>query len=341
VTRRRLTLPLLFSSFSFFSSRLSNMCCCTLSTPIFGQVFGLLPPFICVIGALPEYCCYASGFQNVQASRKVALTTRGIKIMTQGRGNLDNNPCDGFDQPGFPFCMRRMDQFYVEQDFEEDGFTVGNFNKTRILYYDQIRSAAVLTGDDQVYQTSVGCCFCCGGKVKAGNRQATKGLYFVRLDIGKLNGPVPDKVMKDGTLFNPVIVGLKDAQRFCAEVNARAAGGRNGSNLVRAAVVGEGQPQMNQTAVPVMGMASIVPAQAASAKGMPVVHASAPPSAVMEMMAAGGGSAAGGSIGGNLVAELEKLKALRDAGALSEEEFRAAKMVAIGGATNGSGSQKL
>ena len=109
-----------------------------------------------------------------------------------------------------------MDQFYVEDDFEEDGYRYGNYRKTRMLYYDQIRSATVLTGRDQVYQLSSGCAACCGTKVEAGE---TVAKVCTLCELILVNRIFTNAARKG--IFNPVIMGLKDATRFCAEVNRR------------------------------------------------------------------------------------------------------------------------
>ena len=322
---------------SITKSRCCNLCCCTLSVPVFGQVFGLLPPFVCVFGAHIEYICASPNFTSVQSSRKVALTTRGVKIRSLPKSDLlESNMCDLYEQ----FSIPRLDQFYVDEDFEEDSNSRGY--KTRVLYYDQIRSASIIEGKEPVYKLKAGCCSICGDKVRANNRASTKGLSFVRIDIGK--GDHPPSLFggsagggRSGAAllkktYNPIIVGLKDAPRFVAEVNKRAAGGANNSGLARAAVVSP----LAIGAQGSMGTVSMVPEAVASpvhanVKAMP----SAPPTQTADV------TGNRGTQGSGLANELTQLKSLHDAGALTDDEFKAAKLAAISRATAGTGGQKV
>ena len=298
--------------------RCFNLCCCVVSVPVFGQIFGLLPPFVCVFGAHIEYLCGASAVRTRQSTRKVALTARGIKIRSQGKAgdNYGEAVCNNFDQPFFPFMLRRMDQFYVDEDFEKDAPQIGKYKYTRMLYYDQIRSATMLGSDDQVYQQGVGCCcWCCGHHVNAKDGATkniagtTRNMSFVRIDIGKEDGPTRDVLQQSGGQYNPVIIGLQDPLRFCDEVNKRARGGQLHGSSVPAQVA----VLLNNT----MAVPTPIPV------AVPVQNLGMGPKT-----SGGGGGGQKGS-GNTLAGQLERLKDLFDSGAIDEDEYTAAKRVAI------------
>lgn len=203
-----------------FVKRCCSQTCFCLSNPVTGVLWSLFP---CIFGPINEICCAYSVFLQRNVSREVALTDRGITVKTlraakkqQRRYRYQDSPTARFHSP--QLGMYALDQFSIDREWELPVSTnpTDSLYDTRRIYYDQIRSASIVQGAGM----RVNCaCFCCCGFQHTDSR-----IRFVRIDIGR-----DDKVdyWDDLDMQNPILVGLNDAERFCAEVNARARGGRS------------------------------------------------------------------------------------------------------------------
>ena len=116
-------------------------------------------------------------------------------------------------------------------------------------------------------------------------------MSFVRIDIGKEDGPTRDVLQQSGGHYNPVIIGLQDPLRFCDEVNKRARGGQLHGSSVPAQVA----VQLNNT----MAVPTPIPV------AVPVQHLGMGP----KTSGGGGGGGQKGS-GNTLAGQLERLKDL-------------------------------
>jgi hypothetical protein len=277
---------------------MSHTCCC-FSNPV-TAVFGSILP--CLVGPVNECCCAHPTFLNRNTKRNVCLTERGITIKTikaknktKKRYRYQDSPTARMHKPSWG--IHALDQFSIDREWEtsDDGATARY--DTRRLYYDQIRSASIIPNGG--YHTNCMCFCCCGFQHEQSN------IKFIRIDIGR------DNVAEDTgdlNMRNPILVGLKEAERFCFEVNKRARGGKralHGETKVVDIVIHDqlGQSQAVPTA-PLMSRL-VVPE---------------PPSIAEETTS---------STDTMLSTELENLANLHRTGALTDDEFQSSKDACI------------
>jgi hypothetical protein len=270
--------------------RCTSQTCCCFSNPLTGVLGSLIP---CLIGPANEWCYAHTTFMNRTTKRNVCLTERGITIKTIKAENKKNKryryqdtPTAGWHKPSWG--IHALDQFSIDREWETSDDGDSAVYDTRRLYYDQIRSAQIIPNAG--YHTNCMCFCCCGFK------HYDSKIKFIRIDIGREND-AEDK--GDLNMRNPILVGLKDAENFCHEVNKRARGGKrsqHGETKVVDIVIEQQEPLV--PAAPIMSrLVQPVP--------------SAPQNEVM------------------LSTELENLATLYNSGALTPSEFQSSKDACI------------
>jgi hypothetical protein len=175
-------------------------------------IFPLVVP--CVISPCAECFLQHPKFKKRLTQRQVALTTRGIVIRVPTDAL---QPSESWEEDNPKLNCHPLDQFNMDVNFDES--TDGPYSVRR-LYFDEIRSANIVP--NPTYKTSCCLAVCFGSEVAS-------PVSYVQIDIGKGNET------KRGKVTNPVLVGLKDPQRFCKEVNKCANGVKLGEIALQVA----------------------------------------------------------------------------------------------------------